>query len=202
MSAMSTDDKHLHHSTLSRRALLIAGAMGSIVSALPRASRASPGQAPGPVRPPDPPQVLVYDRRTAIARQTATIAAAADQWQLVGYAGDVTDVWVDTLQPLWTSGRHSVAGLSTPAGLFCIEQMAATFRMKVAMRCDFADGATSSRGIGPTGFLTLLSGWKAAAGQTQRVMLQLPRSQQVNGSSSGLVAWVMVPTRQGHGVDG
>lgn len=193
---MSTDSTYLPPATLSRRALVMAGLMGSIAAALPHGTQAAPRRQPGSSEPAAAPEIIVYDRRTLIARQTAAMASAAAEWGLIGFDGDVTDVWSNTLQPLWAAERRSVAGLSTPAGLFCIEQMAATYRMRVAMRCDFIGGAASSRGIGPTGFLTMLMDWKTAPRRALRDMMQLPASQQVNGSSHAIVAWLIMPTRE------
>lgn len=193
---MSTDKTVSFQATLSRRALVMTGIMGSIASMLPRGAKAIPSHQPELLPAVAAPEIIVYDRRSLISRQTAAMASAAAAWELIGFDGDVTDVWSNTLQPLWAAQRRSIAGLSTPAGLFCIEQMAATYRMKVAMRCDFIDGAESSNGIGPTGFLTLLMDWKTTPRRAHRDMMQLPASQQVNGSTHALVAWLISPTRQ------
>jgi hypothetical protein len=48
--------------------------------------------------------------------------------------GDVTALWRDRLNMLWQSGTASVAGITGPAALFCLEQLARGHGRKVSMR--------------------------------------------------------------------
>lgn len=38
--------------------------------------------------------------------------------------GDVTGAWLSAIRPLWSNHRAAIAGLTTPAALFCLEQLA------------------------------------------------------------------------------
>jgi hypothetical protein len=71
--------------------------------------------------------LLVLDRRFA-AHGTALHA------DIVFIEGDVTALWRDRLNGLWQSGTASVAGITEPAALFCLEQLARGHVRKVSMR--------------------------------------------------------------------
>ena len=65
---------------------------------------------------------------------------------VVDFGGDVTDVWLEQLYPLWRSpSAPVVAGLTTRPVLFCIEQLAWDHWLQVAERdergiCSSQDG--------------------------------------------------------------
>lgn len=53
---------------------------------------------------------------------------------LAPFAGDVTAVWYEQLDPVWRREPISVAGMTTPATLFCLEQLAWDHGLRVAFR--------------------------------------------------------------------
>jgi hypothetical protein len=48
--------------------------------------------------------------------------------------GDPTAAWLELLDPLWRNGPATVAGMTSPSALFCIEQMAHSHGMRVIER--------------------------------------------------------------------
>jgi hypothetical protein len=50
--------------------------------------------------------------------------------------GDITALWLEHLRPLWASGPVPVAGLTTPATLFCLEQLAWQHRLRVTFHAE------------------------------------------------------------------
>lgn len=58
--------------------------------------------------------------------------------------GDITQAWLGAVRPAWQRGRSAIAGLTTPAALFCLEQFAFAHRMRVVFHAEHvlrADGA-------------------------------------------------------------
>jgi len=53
---------------------------------------------------------------------------------LARYDGDVTPIWFHKLDPVWRQHPLAVAGLTTEGALFCLEQMAWDYGMRVAYR--------------------------------------------------------------------
>jgi hypothetical protein len=74
------------------------------------------------------PALFVLDRRLAAPGNTSLHA------NVTFIEGDVTALWRDQLNNLWQSGTASVAGLTEPAALFCLEQLARGHGRKVSMR--------------------------------------------------------------------
>lgn len=111
-----------------RRQILKAGLAGS---ALPAAVFASAARAAGPLKV----QRAVYDERFDEARGFAREAAARG-WPLRPIRGDVTDVWFHDLDLLWKSEPASVAGLTAPSALFCLERLSWDAGLRVAHRAE------------------------------------------------------------------
>ncbi|MEP6549274.1 MAG: hypothetical protein ABJD53_17580 [Gammaproteobacteria bacterium] len=78
---------------------------------------------------------IVFDSRYAECRSFAA-AARRSGHQTIAFEGDVTPLWHDMLRPLWAAGRGSVAGMTTPSSLFCLEQMAKDHWRHVVIRID------------------------------------------------------------------
>jgi hypothetical protein len=62
-------------------------------------------------------------------------AAAREGRYAKAFSGDVTAMWRQTLLPSWEAGS-AIAGMTTPAGLFCLEQLAKDYWMRVVLRIE------------------------------------------------------------------
>lgn len=90
---------------------------------------AAMAKAPGPIRLAG----FVYDRRFAEARELAARAGrrGAKLWAI---SGDLFDLWSERLEPAWRETPAAIAGITTAADLFVLEDLAADRRMKVVYR--------------------------------------------------------------------
>ena len=52
------------------------------------------------------------------------------------HEGDVTASWLGHIRPMWSQRRASVAGLTTPAALFCLEQLAWQHGLRVVFHAE------------------------------------------------------------------
>jgi hypothetical protein len=89
-------------------------------------------------RPPGPAIALdrvLFDSRHPGSAAFGTAAARAG-WRAVAFAGDVTAMWRETLLPSWATGGGAIAGMTTAAGLFCLEQLAKDYWMRVVLRIE------------------------------------------------------------------
>ena len=75
------------------------------------------------------PALFVCDRRFA-----SSLAVTSLHTEITFIEGDVTALWRDRLNTFWQSGTASVAGLTEPAALFCLEQLARGMGRTVSMR--------------------------------------------------------------------
>ncbi len=71
---------------------------------------------------------------------------------------DITALWLDDVQPLWRSSRAAVGGLTARIPLFCLEQLAWSFGLRVIYHAEHlirADGsavhAAQTAGVAPRG---------------------------------------------------
>ena len=76
---------------------------------------------------------LVYDTRFAASRAYG-VAARRRGAATTPIAGDVTALWYHDLHPRWSRGTGAIAGMTTSATLFCLEQLAADHRFRVLYR--------------------------------------------------------------------
>jgi len=80
---------------------------------------------------------VVYDSRFAAGRMFGNAAASGGR-RAVAVRGDVTSVWLESLLPHWSgcdrSSVGAVAGLTTAASLFCLEQLAKDHWLSVVQR--------------------------------------------------------------------
>ncbi len=63
------------------------------------------------------------------ARELAQYGAAVRP-----FAGDVTALWFDHLEPLWRQTRAAVAGLTRYSSLFCLERLSWDHGLRVVYR--------------------------------------------------------------------
>jgi hypothetical protein len=77
---------------------------------------------------PEPPALFVLDRCFTAPGITSL------HTEVAFISGDVTALWRDRLNALWQSGTGSVAGVTEPAALFCLEQLARGMGRTVSMR--------------------------------------------------------------------
>jgi hypothetical protein len=110
--------------TINRRgfccAVITAAASFEALNPSPRDEWSMVGVGPQPYQ-------VVFDTRFAIARAFG-VRAASNGVPTTAIAGDVTALWRQELMPLWSMGdstdRGSIAGMTTPRTLLCLEQLA------------------------------------------------------------------------------
>jgi hypothetical protein len=78
---------------------------------------------------------VLFDSRHPASSAFGTAAAGAG-WRAVAFPGDVSALWRETLLPLWAAGGGAIAGMTTAAGLFCLEQLAKDYWMRVVLRIE------------------------------------------------------------------
>ena len=76
---------------------------------------------------------VVIDGRFATGRAFGAAAARAGS-SILTFHGDLTQMWVRQLKPLWASDGGPIAGLTTVAGLFCLEQLAKDHWLRMVAR--------------------------------------------------------------------
>jgi len=115
---------------LSRRQLIRTGLAGSLTAAL--AVWVGPERAVAR-QPRVPLHAVLLDERFP---EALLLGAGARRHGLStrNLQADVTDVWYGELYPLWKERAVPVAGLTTYAALFCLEQLAWDHRMRVVYR--------------------------------------------------------------------
>jgi hypothetical protein len=80
---------------------------------------------------------FVYDRRYSAA---LAFGAAAEHAKaiagVVAIDGDITELWSQDLRLQWSAGSGAIAGMATARSLFCLEQLAKDYWMRVAIRVE------------------------------------------------------------------
>jgi hypothetical protein len=128
-----------------RRVLLKTGLASTLLPLLPilpaRATEQRQMRTVAPVRAAQRFDAVLYDARHVRAR---AYGRALRRSSAVVHAmhGDPTAAWLELLDPLWRSGPASVAGMTSPSALFCIEQMAHGHGMRVTARSTVAANQT------------------------------------------------------------
>jgi hypothetical protein len=102
----------------------------SLAGTVPVAAHALTGNSAGPL--PQTLHVLVDTRLEASLRFGD--AAATRGARISRYHGDLTQLWQQTLQPQWRSGRGQMAGISTGRGWLCLAQLAGEYRWDARAR--------------------------------------------------------------------
>src|SRR5512134_1181623 len=120
---------------MNRRHFLAAGVTSIAASAMPRFAMA---RTPGV-------QMAVFDERFAAGLAFGRSMAARGVIS-VGFDGDVTNVWLDRLDPLWRNSIESVVhGLTTHPVLFCIERLAWDRDLRVVQRIEWGAALRGGR---------------------------------------------------------
>src|SRR5512139_1523801 len=82
-------------------------------------------------------QLVLFEESLAPAAAFGRRAQAHGIAARAIHQGDVTDAWLDAVRPAWRhSGRASIAGLTTPAALFCLEQLAFAHGLRVVFHAE------------------------------------------------------------------
>lgn len=120
-----------------RRVLLKTGIVAALLPTLPIQWAGAAERGPEPAVPPVPAgqrfDAMLYDARDARACAHArTLRDRVARMQAMH--GDPTAAWLDVLDPLWRDGPATVAGMTSPSALFCIEQLAHGHGMRVLER--------------------------------------------------------------------
>jgi hypothetical protein len=93
------------------------------------------------------PYKVFFDTRYQASRAFGSHAAALS-CPVRPIAGDVTALWFEELQPLWAKRKLPIVGMTTPASLLCLEQLAWEQWMRVVARVEHrqdTDGALRHR---------------------------------------------------------
>lgn len=135
--------------SLDRRRFLEIGSAASLAAALPRTSDApvrpgSAGDLPtsSPLQSGLRPHLVIYDERLEGARRFA-VSVRSVPVPVHAIRGDVTQLWYSRLYPLWKREPAPIAGLTTYAAMFCLEQLAWERQLRMA-RCAAARAAYGS----------------------------------------------------------
>jgi len=112
-------------SMIDRRRFLEMSSAASLAAALPQV----PGAAAGSLsaRSPEPaalkPHLVIFDERFEAARRFG-VSVRSIPVPVHPIRGDVTQLWYSLLHPLWKRAPVPIAGLTTYAVMFCLEQLA------------------------------------------------------------------------------
>jgi hypothetical protein len=101
---------------------------------------------------------FIYDRRYSAAQAFGNAAMDARSTAgIVAIGGDITALWASDLRLQWSARGGAVAGMITARTLFCLEQLAKDYWMRLVMRAehgiteghDFAHRLTASETMIP-----------------------------------------------------
>lgn len=81
------------------------------------------------------PLAAIFDSRFPDSLRFGQSAAriGLESWPI---RGDVTELLLNRLRPLWAQGEGALVGMTSAASLLCIQQFAADFWMRVVARVD------------------------------------------------------------------
>jgi len=80
---------------------------------------------------------FVYDRRYPSAQAFGAAAALAPSAAgIAAITGDITELWLRDLEPVWRAAGGVIAGMTTSRSLLCLEQLAKDHWMRVAVRVE------------------------------------------------------------------
>lgn len=79
---------------------------------------------------------FIYDKRFSESK-TLKQAAQEANVEALSIKGDITQVWIKKLKPLWNSSSQPISGLSSPATLFLLSQVAKDQGKKVVKESSF-----------------------------------------------------------------
>jgi hypothetical protein len=90
------------------------------------------------------PHLVIYDERFEAAQRFA-VSVRSIPAPVHPIRGDVTQLWYSQLQPLWKRAPVAIAGLTTYAVMFCLEQLARDQQLRM-IRYDAGKAAHGSAG--------------------------------------------------------
>jgi hypothetical protein len=79
---------------------------------------------------------VVIDTGHSAARTFGDRFGAQGSTVLSIHEGDITGSWLGHIRPMWSQRRASIAGLTTPAALFCLEQLAWQHGLRVVFHAE------------------------------------------------------------------
>jgi hypothetical protein len=89
---------------------------------------------------------FIYDRRYMAAQAFGDAAEySRSTAKIVAIVGDITALWASDLRLQWSAGGGAIAGMTTTRTLFCLEQLAKDYWMRVVMRAEH--GITEGNGL-------------------------------------------------------
>ncbi len=112
-------------------------------AALPVSMHSLAAAAISPQRPPQFRAVVVGSQPDAISFGQHFAAGGTPVHALA--EDEITSLWLGTIRPLWLAGPVAIAGVTQPATLFCLEQLAWSHGLRVAFHAEHvlqADGST------------------------------------------------------------
>jgi hypothetical protein len=150
---------------------------------------------------------VIYDARFAEGR---TFALAAGRLGTPAHPirGDVTNIWFNDLYHRWSRAPAAIAGLTTPAALFCLEQLARDYRMRVVFHAEHRP-STGGAMLHALTDAALLGELRAAGASWPLRAAQALLSRPANaapparpkgaslGSDDILSSWIIAPVRRG-----
>jgi hypothetical protein len=157
-----------------------------------------------------PVELFVFDRRFAAARAAARAIGAGDV-RATGIDGDLTRLWYDSLDLRWKRAPMTLAGMTTRAGLFVLETLAADRGMRVLYRGEHEParvGHIAHALVGPTDLLVEMAtengaSWPIAvgnalarlpaAGSRHRHLVSTPADAEDVARAEALWSWVIAP---------
>jgi hypothetical protein len=77
--------------------------------------------------------LLIFDSRFSIACNFGAAACRRGQ-KTLAIRGDVTALWRDDLRVRWAAGAATIGGMTTERSLFCLEQLAKDYWLRVKSR--------------------------------------------------------------------
>jgi hypothetical protein len=125
-----------------RRTFIRIAASAAVPASVSLRAAASAGTS----KPRREPEAVIVDADHAAARSFGDRFSAQGSAVLSIHEGDVTASWLGHIRPMWSQRRATIAGLTTPAALFCLEQLAWPHGLRVVFHAEhilLADGSLS-----------------------------------------------------------
>jgi hypothetical protein len=146
-----------------------------------------PGRGQGRIEP-----FRILYEGTAAPGPSFARAAARLGGEVREIRGDMTRVWYEEIAPRWRREAAAVAGLTAPGALFCFEQLAWEWRMRVVYRDRLSAAAASSDSVGERLGQLVMSMPARVASAPKPVV---PALHDLQRGASALFLWVIAPLR-------
>ena len=126
MNGASTNRREFLQRATTMVAPIVAAPMATGLPAMATAGQGAPSH-PGAAKY----HAVLIDDRHPEARLFGSVLAARGAAVHSVPGGDVTSLWLSTIAPAWRRGPVSIAGLTRPPVLFCLEQLAWSHGLRV-----------------------------------------------------------------------